>query len=187
MDYNQYRAVIELLGVHPALGPVGQGMNIEQNPHELAVFLSSISPVETVLELGTGYRAGLAHFMTENLKWQVTTVDQHLPQTPAPLALQIVLTTEEALPILKEASYDLVIIDADHTYEAIKRDYEWYADKGRIVMLHDIAGLRDCDGVAQFWREISRTKAGKLRKGFHEVIAEDEYRAGIGWINRGAR
>ena len=72
-------------------------------------------------------------------------------------------------------------IDASHTYESVKADYWHYRRFGRIVALHDIAGLRACEGVARFWREISRTKSGRMRRGFYEVIADTDQRSGIGW------
>jgi Methyltransferase domain len=36
-------------------------------------------------------------------------------------------------------SLDLVLIDGDHAYHAVKRDFEMYAPLGHIVALHDIA------------------------------------------------
>jgi len=37
------------------------------------------------------------------------------------------------------APFDAVLIDGDHRYEAVKRDFELYAPLARIVILHDIA------------------------------------------------
>jgi predicted O-methyltransferase YrrM len=185
VNYHELRGVIEALGVHPVLGPVGQGYNIEQNPLELATLLSSIPAPQTVLEIGTGYRAGLARFLSEHLGCQVTTVDRWEPQTPAPSARQLIgLAETEAIVEQVRGEYDLVVIDADHTYEATRQNYERYAEMGRVVMLHDIAGLRDCEGVAQFWQEISRTKKGHLRQNFHEVMDDTEFRAGLGWVEQ---
>lgn len=57
--------------------------------------------------------------------------------------------------------YDAVMIDGDHSYEAVKRDFELYAPLGRIVILHDIAApdhVASRDGhkveVPRFWNEI---------------------------------
>lgn len=36
--------------------------------------------------------------------------------------------------------FDAVMIDGDHSYEAVKRDFEMYSPLARIVALHDIAG-----------------------------------------------
>ncbi len=177
-------AIIVRLGVHPLLGSQGEGWWIEQNAHELATFLEAIQPVETVLELGTGYRAGLARFMTEVMGWEVTSIDNKTPQTPAPMARLIHATTHEAFPHVSGQQFDLVLIDADHTYDSVSYDYQLYAPLAKkVVALHDICGLRDCEGAAAFWRELAYTKTGKLRKGFHEAVAdgEGERRAGIGW------
>ena len=58
--------------------------------------------------------------------------------------------------------YDVVFIDADHAYDAVKRDFELYAPMARrAVILHDIAapdGHTSKRGlpveVPRFWREI---------------------------------
>jgi hypothetical protein len=183
MTYAEYKALIETLGVHEQLGPAGQGYGIEHNPHELATFLCALPEISTVLEIGTGYRAGLARFMTEHLGWTVTTVDIHHPTTPAPLARQIIGRSDDVV-VKVYGKYDLVIIDGDHSYDVVNLDAALYASMGKTVMFHDIAGLRDCAGTDRYWKEISRGKNGKLLKGHHEVIADGDQAAGIGWFSR---
>ena len=182
MNYEETKSLIEILGVHEQLGPDGQGYGIEHNPHELAKFLCSLPPdIHTVLEIGTGYRAGLARFMTEYLGWDVTTVDINVPQIPAVLARQVIGRSEDVVGKVY-GKYDLVIIDADHSYDAVKLDSNLYRNMGQIVMFHDIAGLRRCEGSARYWKEISRGENGRLLKGYHEVMADGNQAAGIGWF-----
>lgn len=61
----------------------------------------------------------------------------------------------------QRAPYDAVVIDADHAYAAVRRDFKLYAPLGRIVVLHDIAApshVRSRDDrpveVPRFWREV---------------------------------
>jgi len=52
-----------------------------------------------------------------------------------------------------DGSIDCVYIDADHSYEGIKRDFEaWYPKvrSGGIVSGHDYGANNDCPGVKQF-------------------------------------
>lgn len=182
MNYEELIALIEDLGVHEELGPVGKGWDIEQNPHELATFLTALPEIHTVLEIGTGYKAGLARFMAQHLGWKVTSVDVVDYGHIYP-GIEFLVKPD---PLLFQArEYDLVILDGNHAYEAVKTDYELYATRARgaeIVMFHDITGLRACEGAAKFWRELAYTKKGALRQGFHEVIADGPQRAGIGWM-----
>lgn len=80
-----------------------------------------------------------------------------------------------------QAPYDAVFIDADHSYAAVKRDFELYAPMARtVVVLHDIAapvGHTSRLGlpveVPRFWREI---KDGYV----HIEIIEPNSAMGIG-------
>jgi len=58
--------------------------------------------------------------------------------------------------------FDLVLIDADHRYDAIKRDFEVYREFGNVIVLHDVAAPRGhisdghVNGVGTLWNEIKR-------------------------------
>lgn len=186
MNYFELRALIEQRGCHALLGPVGEGWGIEQHPHELASFLSSIPLPATVLEIGTGYRAGLARFLTYDLGCKVTTVDiQDYGHAAAYPEIDFVLIEWGGVeyPYFQQR-FDLVIIDGDHRYDTVRFDADYYGPLGKVVMFHDIAGERDCEGAARFWQEISRNDKGEMKPGYHEVINQGEARAGIGWITR---
>ncbi len=64
--------------------------------------------------------------------------------------------------------YDLIFIDANHTYEGIKNDFKNYspliAKKG-IIILHDIMNP-EWTGVRKLWDEIEKTKKYKMKKIF---------------------
>jgi predicted O-methyltransferase YrrM len=59
------------------------------------------------------------------------------------------------------APFDLIFIDADHSYGAVRRDWEIYGPMGRAVAFHDINGDGVHDkhtgaaiGVPVLWREL---------------------------------
>jgi hypothetical protein len=168
---------IEQLGVHPLLGNEGEGWWIEQNPQELSEFLNVLPDIKTALEIGTGFKAGFARFMSQVMGWQVTTFDINGYGHSLPGVAIIVADT-----LVTDEKFDLVFIDGDHHYESVKRDYEAFSESAtKVIAFHDIAGLRDCEGVAKLWKEVAY-KNGKHRKGCYEAIAEGNQRSGIGWM-----
>lgn len=79
------------------------------------------------------------------------------------------------------ARIDAVLIDGDHRYEGVKRDFDLYSPPARCVAFHDIAGEGQTTKtperlpveVPRFWREI--------REGFrHREIISPRSRMGIG-------
>ena len=62
---------------------------------------------------------------------------------------------------------DLVLIDANHHYRAVRRDFEINcAQPHRFLALHDIAGARrGTEGVARLWRELEGNKTEILSPG----------------------
>jgi len=187
MTYDELYALIAQRGVHPEFGAAGEGWGIEQNPHELATFLVRMQElgVESVLEIGTGYKGGLSRFLAQDMGWSVTSIDikdyGHLFEGVHYIHLNNI--TDE----FKLDKHDLVFIDGNHAYETAKADYElWGEFAAKVIAFHDIAGLRDCEGVKQFWEAISNP----VEVGIHKMPGMPLYRstyfgsnpAGIGWI-----
>jgi|SRR6187431_57766 len=77
--------------------------------------------------------------------------------------------------------FDAVLIDGDHTYAGIKKDWENYSQLARIVALHDIVGTGQTEkvfnspvDVPRLWGEIKPTLAKYI-----EFISEGS-KMGIG-------
>ncbi len=69
--------------------------------------------------------------------------------------------SEETLETLKEwldgRRIDLLFIDGDHSYEAVKRDYELYGPLADIIAFHDIVTKNpEYPGVKIFWDEMEQ-------------------------------
>lgn len=153
-----------------------------QKPYELVTFLKYLKGrnLDTVVEIGTAYGGTFyAPCQTASDKAKIISVDMPSSQTantlPSPENLirygkanqdisfiradshdeetknQIVLS-------LGESKTDLLLIDGDHTYEGVKKDFEMYSPlvtKGGIIILHDICkhAEPECQ-VDKFWNEI---------------------------------
>lgn len=187
MHYSELKALIKQHGVHAVFGAPGAGWGIEQNAHELAIFLVAMQSlgIRSCLEIGTGYRGGLSRFLAAALGWDVTTVDIENYGHEFPGVRYTIL--HDDIPYtysdLLSPYYDLVIIDAAHTYETVCLDYDCYKNYAtKAIMFHDIAGLRDCEGVAQFWYELAYQGDDELHDGFYEAIEDSDQRGGIGWL-----
>ncbi|MFN7973869.1 MAG: class I SAM-dependent methyltransferase [Acidobacteriota bacterium] len=66
---------------------------------------------------------------------------------------------------------DLVLIDANHSYRAVRSDFE--INRGfphRFLALHDITGhRRQTEGVAKFWRELSGGRKQEIVRPHREL------------------
>lgn len=91
-------------------------------------------------------------------------------------------TVERVRTMLGGEPLDFLMIDGDHTYEGVKRDFESYAPlvrPGGVVALHDIVPNRveTTSQVDRFWREVKEGRSVK------ELVADwDQSWAGIGVI-----
>lgn len=190
--YDELKSLIEQRGVHVVFGAPGEGWAIEQNADELAQFLVVCQEhgVQSVLEIGTGYRAGLARFLHDDMGWHVTSVDIHdYGHQFGGIQFITQLWRGTEYPVFDQ-QFDLVMIDADHSYEAVKDDHFYYGKyAAKIIAFHDITGLRDCEGVRDYWNDIAHFNASindtpedELRAGYHEIIAPSDQRGGIGYI-----
>lgn len=71
-------------------------------------------------------------------------------------------TLAEVKRILDGRPVDLLLIDGDHTYEGVRKDFEMYSPlvgNGSIIAFHDIVPgpQENVGGVPEFWQEIRRT------------------------------
>lgn len=72
--------------------------------------------------------------------------------------------------ILKGRTIDFLYIDADHTYEGVKTDFELYSpliSKGGLIGFHDIRNMKANHQVRHFWDEI------KLKYSHKEIIGQN--------------
>ena len=147
--------------------------------------LEPLRPVRRFAEVGVLY-GGSAMRYAEALcspgAADLFLIDVDLPRfAPAASALRIhfnvhCLLTHEATPALLK-SLDLLHIDADHSYPAVKHDYETFAPfvrKGGAIVLHDVCGKA---GVIMFWAELQA-------RGLRTETIRISYGPGIGivWV-----
>lgn len=84
--------------------------------------------------------------------------------------------------IRANAPFDAILIDGDHTFEGVKKDWENYGELGRIIAFHDIVGIDQIEKVHKkpvevplLWNEIKTTRP-------HIEFIADESKMGIGCI-----
>ena len=93
-------------------------------------------------------------------------------------------TLYQVKKILDGKKLDFLFIDASHTYEGVKKDFEMYSpliDENGTISLHDIADcpLESNIFVSKFWNEI------KEKYSYTEIIEDKNQKgAGIGILRR---
>jgi predicted O-methyltransferase YrrM len=85
--------------------------------------------------------------------------------------------TKDKIEKIFKKKIDFLFIDADHTYEGAKRDFELYSQlvkKGGTIALHDIKAYEQGCGVYKLWDELK-----SKYKTFEIVDKENPYGIGI--------
>jgi hypothetical protein len=130
---------------------------IYQQPDQLAAALVMLSkfPIESYLEVGT-WTGGTYLFIREYLKrfglkrsLCIDVTPFYLPQQIKPLLPEFAIATSYNVV----GDWDLVHIDADHEYQAVKLDYNHLKNRSKIIMFHDVNDST-CPGPGQLWNEI---------------------------------
>lgn len=55
--------------------------------------------------------------------------------------------------LLQQRTWDLALIDGDHSYQGVKADFEMLRNHARIMAFHDVCNIL-CPGTQQMWRDI---------------------------------
>lgn len=64
--------------------------------------------------------------------------------------------------VRERGPYDLILVDADHRYSGVTRDFVCYQNMTKYIAFHDIDAPDDhmsdgyVNGVGQFWREVKK-------------------------------
>jgi methyltransferase family protein len=163
---------------------VGGGLKHWQAPNQFARYLAHLSryPIESYLEIGVRHGGTFAITVEYLRRFQpltdATGID--IDDVPAMYELErlspdvrfLKLDTrspELAREIAAHGPYDLVLVDADHSYEAVRSDLDTVLPHANIVALHDIVDAA-CPGVRRAWRELRDEAAGE--RDFYEFTAQ---------------
>jgi hypothetical protein len=163
---------------------VGSGLKHWQAPNQFSHYLAHLSryPIGSYLEVGVRH-GGTFAITVEYLSrfhpiGNATGIDiddvpsMHVLARRRPEVRFLRLDTrsdELRREVESHGPYDLVLVDADHSYEACKGDVETVLPHANILALHDIVDAA-CPGVRQVWRELREEAAGERE--FHEFTAQ---------------
>ena len=186
----------------------GQGTHLMQNPYEFADFIFALKKHEQKTGkklrkfLEVGFSAGINNTLINkffNFE-EIVGVDFFCSQiNGATLKASLThknitivagdSTSKRVLDIVATlGKYDLIFIDANHTYEYVKKDFDNYKkflNKGGVIGFHDV-DCPDWPGIKKFWNELKRS--GKYAQ--QEFVCRDyllQYGIGMLTIERPTR
>jgi hypothetical protein len=171
---------------------------LTQAPEEIAdaiVYLTG-QPIETYVEIGcnSGWTAAVitACLSKFSLKSAIgVDIQPYFQETAVIRSLLPQLTfTLGSRDTLPAQHFDFAFIDADHSYDAVRRDYEVIGRRARMVMFHDvndryIERYYPCGGTVKFWREARDSVRSK--EIFYDADPEGGLRTlGLGFLHHDA-
>ena len=129
-----------------------------QKPEELANLLNLVKNknIKKFLNIGT-FNGNTFNFISDYLNsiqpTTCVTVDPFdQAESNKRLEYSYVITTSDSFINQK---FDFVFIDGDHSYQAVKKDWENVGQYADIIAFHDINDS-DCPGVVEFWKNLKQ-------------------------------
>ena len=185
-------------------GAVKGNLNLQQIPHEYVNMLDFFRnrKIESYLELGVGNGGSFftnSLFIGKDCKTfkavdSIAYANTHIQQTEEKIMKKVNALTElfpgsevnfynkttDDFFNINNNTFDCIFIDADHSYEGARRDYEnalKCINKDGVLLFHDIGNTST--GVAELWSEI-KGKASRVEEYMWKPNHVDWYNCGIG-------
>ena len=165
----------EILNEQPSIVKENTGgLFIWQYPNQFSKYLTLIQQlnVHSYLEIGCRYggtfiltceyiqRISSLQRISSSSSCSAVAIDiidspvvEYCQTNPNTTFLRLDTRSDDFKMFMENKMFDLIFIDADHSYDGVKSDYELTRNHGKIFVFHDI--INDaCSGVVQFWKEL---------------------------------
>lgn len=154
-------------------------MKLQQVPEEYAELLLLLKGfnAETYLALGIGNGGSFAmecFFMNETLKSAIAVdclaykdlgigqneleIQDYISLIDGEIKKEFINSTTDTFFTITQGRFDVIFIDADHSYEGARKDYDnslKHINKGGIIIFHDI-NSDACPGIKRLWSEAKK-------------------------------
>jgi predicted O-methyltransferase YrrM len=154
----------------------GTGVRHWQYPNQFAPYLALLARMEVRSYLEIGVRHGGTFLITvEALRPEVAiAVDiDRVPALERRPGVELVQADSRSRRfrrlVERRGPFDLVLVDANHAYEAVRSDVETVLPHANVIALHDIVDQAS-PGVRRAWAELKRDHADTFA--FHELTAQ---------------
>jgi hypothetical protein len=154
----------------------GKGLNLRiwQYPNQFSKYLNFISQhankINSYLEIGSRFggtficHTEFLHKLNENFNKSVSVdiidadslLKEYIEITPTTEHKKINSLSTEFVEYTKNNFFDLVFIDGDHEYKAVKNDAEITKENSNIQVFHDITNISVKD-VGIYWSEVKES------------------------------
>lgn len=148
----------------------GNGINSWQYPNQFAHYLHYLSKqkIKSYCEIGC-HKGGtfiitveyLNRFYDMDYALAVDPWERHIMHEYADFNSDIVnymvcsSESESFKDVYKSMFWDLTLVDGDHSYGAVKKDWELVKDNSTFVAFHDIRNIL-CPGTQQMWADVKK-------------------------------